>query len=92
MTCVRRPGAPHLGHDQGPRVEFMDALHDCYAQDIAVLASDKADESFRDFYQDRLADYLMILYLWDALPGDLLTMLAGCAGCRAAARDVVCRQ
>jgi hypothetical protein len=61
-----------LCHDQGPRVEFMDKLHDCYAHDIALLGSDRTDKSFRDYYQERLADHLMTLYLWDALPEDRL--------------------
>jgi hypothetical protein len=62
----------HLGHDGGPLRDFVAELHDCYAADIALLGSDQADRDFRDFYQDRLADYLMVLQLWDCLPEDLL--------------------
>jgi hypothetical protein len=62
----------HLGHDGGPLRDFVAELHDCYAADIALLGSDQADKDFRDFYQDRLADYLMVLNLGDNLPEDLL--------------------
>ena len=62
----------HLGHDGGPLRDFVPELHDCYAADIALLGSDQADKDFRDFYQDRLADYIMVLNLWGGLPDDLL--------------------
>jgi hypothetical protein len=62
----------HLGRDGGPLRDFVTELHDCYAADIALFASDQADKNFRDFYQDRLADYIMVLHLWDGLPEDLL--------------------
>ena len=62
----------HLGHDQGPLLDLMPYLHDCYAEDIALMASDETDRKFRDFYRDRLADYVLVLLLWDGLPRDLL--------------------
>lgn len=62
----------HLGHDGGPLRDFVAELHDCYAADIALLASDQVDKDFRDFYQDRLADYIMVLHLWGGLPEDLI--------------------
>jgi hypothetical protein len=62
----------HLGQDAGPLRDFVPELHDCYAADIALLGSDQAGKDFRDFYQDRLADYLMVLNLWGSLPEDLL--------------------
>jgi hypothetical protein len=62
----------HLGHDQGPLQELMPELRGSYAEDIALLGSDEADKDFRDFYQDRLADYVLVLHLWGGLPADLL--------------------
>ena len=62
----------HLGHDRGPLRDLVTELHDCYAADVALLASDQADKEVRDFYQDRLADYIMVLHLWGGLPEDLL--------------------
>ena len=62
----------HLGHDAGPLRDFVAELHDCYGADIALLGSDQADKDFREFYQDRLADYIMVLNLWGGLPDDLL--------------------
>jgi hypothetical protein len=62
----------HLGHDQGPLRELISELHGCYAEDIALLGSDEVDKDFRDFYQDRLADYVLLLHLWGGLPADLL--------------------
>ena len=53
----------HLGHDGGPLRDLVAELRDCYAADIALLGSDQADKEFRDFYRDRLADYLMVLNL-----------------------------
>ena len=62
----------HLGHDDGPIQDLMAELHGCYAEDIALLAADEGDRDFREFYQDRLADYLLVLHLWGGLPDDLL--------------------
>jgi hypothetical protein len=62
----------HLGYDQGPLQELMSELRDSYAEEIALLASDQADRDFRDFYQERLTDYILVLHLWGSLPGDLL--------------------
>jgi hypothetical protein len=62
----------HLGYDGGPLRDFVPELHECYAADIAMFASDQAGKEFRDFYQDRLADYIMVLHLGDGLPEDLL--------------------
>jgi len=62
----------HLGHDHGPLQDLMSELHGCYAEDIALMASDEADRNFRDFYQDRLADYVLVLQISGGLPQDLL--------------------
>jgi hypothetical protein len=62
----------HLGHDEGPLSDLMTELRGCYADTIARLSAEDSDRDFRDLVHDRLADYVMILHLWDALPGDLL--------------------
>ena len=62
----------HLGHDDGPLEVLMADLHGCYLESIARLSADDGDQDFRDLFQNRLADYIFILHLWDALPDDLL--------------------
>jgi hypothetical protein len=62
----------HLGHDQGPIQDLVPELRRCYAEEITRLASDEIDRDFRDLYQERLADYVLVLYLWGGLPDDLL--------------------
>jgi hypothetical protein len=62
----------HLGHDDGPIGELVPELRGCYAEEIAGLASDNAHRDFRDHYHERLADHVLILYLWGLLPEDLL--------------------
>ena len=62
----------HLGHDQAPVQELLTELHGCYSEDIALLAGTEGARDFQELYQERLADYLLVLYLWGALPDDLL--------------------
>jgi hypothetical protein len=61
----------HLGHDQQPIVDLVSQLRPCYEEEIARL-SGSGDEADQDFRRQRFADHLMILYLWGALPDDLL--------------------
>jgi hypothetical protein len=62
----------HLGHDQGPIKDLMAELHTCYAEEIARLATAADDNNDREFRQDRLGEYLVILHLWGVLPESLL--------------------
>jgi hypothetical protein len=62
----------HLGYDQGPVQELLTELHGCISEDITVLAATEGAQDFQELYQDRLADYLLVLFLWNALPDDLL--------------------
>jgi hypothetical protein len=64
----------HLGHDGVTNKELMPALRECYAEEIAGLVSGgKAPHrDFADFFQEQLADKLMILHFWDCLPDELL--------------------
>jgi hypothetical protein len=62
----------HLGHDELPLADLMTELHSCYAETIARLSADESDQDFRDLLQDRLAEYIILLHLWNALPDDLL--------------------
>src|SRR4029077_3571714 len=41
---------------------------------IPVLCADDAHRDLRDLYQDRLADYILLLHLWGMLPEDLLEL------------------
>ena len=52
----------------------MDALHDYYSEHIAVLGRDDQRFGGNDS-RNRLIDYLIILYLWEKLPEDLLIQL-----------------
>jgi hypothetical protein len=60
-----------LGFGQGPIADLMPDLEPCYAEEIerTAQANEQAD---RDFHQDSLADHLLILYLWNTLPDNLL--------------------
>jgi hypothetical protein len=61
----------HLWHDQGPNKDLMPEMRKWYAEEIARLSSTD-EQPDRNFHQDRLVDYIIVLYLWDGLPEDLL--------------------
>jgi hypothetical protein len=71
-TLRRATWHSHIGHDQGPIQDLVPELRGCYAEEIARLASDDVDRDSRDFYQERLANYVLVLHLWGGLPEDLL--------------------
>jgi hypothetical protein len=60
----------HLQSDSGPVDTLLDELKPCYAQQIARLG-DSTSEG-RDASDNRFSEYLMVRYLWDLLPEDLL--------------------
>jgi hypothetical protein len=62
----------HLGHDEGPLAQMMDELHGSYAEAISRLPANESDQDVRELLQNRLAQYIVLLHLWDALPDDLL--------------------
>jgi hypothetical protein len=64
----------HLGHDQGPTKALMSELRQCYEEEIVRLPTVPTQNSDRDFRENRLADYLLILHIWGALPSDLLEL------------------
>lgn len=61
----------HLQNDQYPIGQLVDALHPCYVEHIARLGNDDATPAYEES-KNRLVEYLMILYLWEQLPEDLL--------------------
>ncbi len=61
----------HLAHDQQPILDLVKELRLCLTEEIARLA-DAGDRVDREFHRERFADYLIVLYLWDGLPNDLL--------------------
>jgi hypothetical protein len=63
----------HLGFGQGPNMYLISDLRPCYAEEIARAAADEK-YSDRDFREDSLSDHLIILYLWDGLPDELLEL------------------
>jgi hypothetical protein len=62
----------HLGHDQMPLAQMMNELRDSYAESIARLPANESDQDVRELLQNRLAEYIVLLHAWDALPDDLL--------------------
>jgi hypothetical protein len=61
----------HIQSDQSPVADLVGALHSLCAEHIAALANHDASTG-RAESDNRLAEYLIILYLWDKLPEDLL--------------------
>jgi len=61
----------HLQNDQRPVAELLERLHPYYAEHIAALGRDDASPGHKES-NDRLVEHLMILYLWEQLPEDLL--------------------
>ena len=57
----------HLGHDQQPIVYLVPQLRPCFEEEIAQLSGND-DEIDRDWRRERLADYLIVLYLWGGTP------------------------
>lgn len=62
----------HLSHDQGPLQPLMAELRDSYASEIALLGAERDDGEFGKLYENRLAEYILLLHLWGGLPEDLL--------------------
>jgi hypothetical protein len=61
----------HIQSDQRPVADLTDQLRDLYLEHIAVVGRD--DNAFGGSdSRNRLVDYLVILYLWEKLPEDLL--------------------
>lgn len=60
----------HLDNDGGPVVGLIDEMAPCYAEEIDRMS--EHDVSDRDARNHRLADYLMVLFVNDALPETLL--------------------
>lgn len=61
----------HIGHDQRPIKELMPELLKFYEDDIACLANSGHDGNHKH-YQERLANYLILLHIWDVLPDKML--------------------
>jgi hypothetical protein len=61
----------HLQNDQHPISELLAALGTCYIEHIASLARNDVPPGYEES-RNRLVEYLMILYLWEQLPEDLL--------------------
>jgi hypothetical protein len=62
----------HLENDGGPVKTLMPELGPCYAEEVTRLTGNTLHEAERDFRQQRLAEYLMILVLTGTAPQDLL--------------------
>jgi hypothetical protein len=60
----------HLQSDAGPIAPLLEELTPCYADHIIRLGDRSTPD--RDAGDNRLSEYLMVLYLWEELPEDLL--------------------
>jgi hypothetical protein len=61
----------HIRHGQGPIGGLVSLTYRYYAEEIARLTS-TTEEPDRHFREDCLADHVIILHLWGALPDDVL--------------------
>lgn len=61
----------HLAHDRGPDPDLMGTFKQCYADEIALLPTTANSDEY-DYRGKRLAEYLVILYLWHGCAADLL--------------------
>lgn len=61
----------HLGHDQGPIKELMPQLLKSYEEEVANLVNTGQDLN-QNYYAKRLANYLILLHVWDVLPDKIL--------------------
>ena len=61
----------HLQHNQRPIRELMPEFHPLYMEEIHRLADRKSYRA-SELRQKNLTDRLLILYLWETLPNDLL--------------------
>lgn len=62
----------HVGNDEGPIAPLMAELHDSYAEAIDALSTEDDDRNDRNHLHERLAQYIVVLHLWGALPDHLL--------------------
>lgn len=70
-TLRRAAWVAHIQSDQGPVANLTDHLRDLYLEHISVVG--REDNAFGgNDSRNRLVDYLVILYLWERLPEDLL--------------------
>jgi hypothetical protein len=60
----------HLQSDSGPVGPLLDELIPCYAKHIVRLGDSPSTNL--EMSDNRLSEYLMVLYLWDMLPEELL--------------------
>jgi len=63
----------HLSADRGPNVDLAPAMRDCYVTEIGRLGADSAARDPRHV-DDRLAEYLVILYEHAALPDEVFEL------------------
>jgi hypothetical protein len=60
----RAAWVPHLTRDRGPDSDLMFALEVCYQEEIALLPSSSTSRD-RDSRHSRLAEYVMLLHIWN---------------------------
>jgi hypothetical protein len=63
----------HLSADLGPNVDLAPTMRDCYVTEIGRLGKDTVERD-RRHVDDRLAEYLVILYEHAALPDEVFQL------------------
>jgi hypothetical protein len=63
----------HLANDSGPIKDLAADMRDCYVAEIGRLSSDDGPDD-RIHAEERLAHYLVVLYIWSALPDEVFQL------------------
>ncbi|MDE2331395.1 MAG: hypothetical protein KGK16_11520, partial [Bradyrhizobium sp.] len=63
----------HLANDSGPIKDLATDMRDCYVAEIGRLSSDDGPDD-RIHVEERLAHYLVVLYIWSALPDEVFQL------------------
>ncbi|BBC02685.1 MULTISPECIES: hypothetical protein [Bradyrhizobium] len=63
----------HLANDSGPIKDLAADMRDCYVAEINRLSADDGPDD-RTHVEERLAHYLVVLYIWSALPDEVFQL------------------
>lgn len=63
----------HLSADSGPSKDLAPSMRDCYVTEIKRLGNEDSARD-RQHVDDRLAEYVVILYIWSAFPDDVFEL------------------
>jgi len=63
----------HLANDSGPIKDLATDMRDCYVDEIGRLGAESGPDD-RAHVEERLAHYLVVLYIWSALPDEVFQL------------------